>query len=67
MSKVAVNLEFLEIIWNMGVYLLLGLPNSTEATQEIDGMYEVYKPRMYRSTMQCATKKIKLRVDARRK
>ena len=54
-------------MWNVGVYLLLGLSNLTDDTQEMDDMHGVYKPRTYRSTMRCKTEKIKLRVDMRRK
>ena len=37
------SLEFRKIMQDTGVYLFLGLPNSTSYTQELDQLYQAFK------------------------
>jgi len=49
--------------WNeKGLFILLGLPNGTSATQEMDQAYEEYQ----KSTLRVASKKMNARVKARK-
>ena len=31
----------------LGIIIILGLPNATDASQEIDDLYQTFKPRKY--------------------
>ena len=39
------SVEFREEMWAKGVYMLLGLPNSTSVSQEMDQLYQTFKAR----------------------
>jgi hypothetical protein len=40
----AASMKFREEMAELGVYILLGLPNGTEAQAELDQMYSEFKP-----------------------
>ena len=67
LAKEANSVEFLEMMADKGVHIILGLPNGTSATQEMDQAYADYQPECRKSTMRLASIKLKNRVDARKK
>ena len=48
-----VDIEFREELWEMGIVVLLSLPNATECEAECDRMYEDLKPACKTSTNVC--------------
>lgn len=66
LSKEAESLEFRHEMEEKGVYIMLGLPNGTEATQEMDQCYADFKPACARSTERLAGIKLAARVRARK-
>ena len=46
---------------------MLGLTNSTEVTQEMDDLYQTFKPQTYASTKRATSLKIAQQVSDRRK
>ena len=43
LSKEAESIEFREMMADLGVHILLSLPNGTAATAELDQLYAQYK------------------------
>jgi len=67
LSNEAMNIVFRERMWDMGLYIFLGLPNHTECTQEMDQGYQTFKPATDRSALRVAAMKMAKRVEARKK
>ena len=66
LSKEAASIEFREEMANLGVHILLSLPNGTECQAELDQMFSEFKPRCRRSTIRVAGMKMAARVAARK-
>ncbi len=56
--------KFGEDFYNKGEYIELGLPSSTEATQEMDQGYSEFKPACYKCTKQVAAINMALQMEA---
>ena len=67
LSKEASSLDFREYMHNVGYVILLGLPNGTAATQEMDVCYGDLKRESDKSTIRVASRKMAERVKARAK
>lgn len=67
LSRSASSIAFREQLWNKGIIIILGLPNATEATQEMDDLYQTFKPRTYRSAQRAASIKLARRIEARKR
>ena len=67
LSKEAESWEFRQRMFEKGVYIMLGLPNATAATQEMDQGYAEFQPAVKRSTERVVSRKLADRVAARRK
>ena len=67
LSKEASSLDFREDMHNVGYVILLGLPNGTAATQEMDVCYGDLKRESDKSTIRVASRKMAERVKARAK
>ena len=67
LSKEAESIEFREEMQNLGVFILLSLPNGTECQAELDQMFSEFKPRCKKSTVRVAGMKMAARVAARKK
>ena len=65
LSKEAESIEFCEEMAKLGVFILLGLPNATEAQAELDQMYSVFQPRCKASAVRVVGKKMADRLKAR--
>ena len=52
------SLEFRERMQDTGVYLVLGLPNSTSCTQELDKLYQEFKGKTRSKTSKIFSKKL---------
>ena len=65
LSKDAESWEFRERMHDKGLVILLGLPNGTAATQEMDQGYTDLKKETKKSTMRAASRKMAARVRAR--
>ena len=63
----AASMKFREEMAELGVYILLGLPNGTEAQAELDQMYSEFKPRCKTSAVRVAGRKMKMRLEARQR
>ncbi len=61
------HVKFRQDLFEKGVHILLGLPNGTEATQEMDQGFAQFKPATDKSTVQIAAMKMATRVEARKK
>ncbi len=61
------SIEFWEEMTNLGMHILLSLPNGTECQAELDQMFSEFKPQCQRSTIQVAGMKMAARVMARKK
>ena len=66
LSMEADSIEFREEMMNMGVFILLSLPNGTECQAELDQMYSEFKPRCKASAIRVAGIKMAARVKARK-
>ena len=42
-------------MWEHGFVIILGLKNSTDVTQEMDDLYQTFKPQTYASTKSAAS------------
>ena len=60
------NLEFRHKLWDMGFLILHGISNVTEATQEMDNIYQVFNPCTYANMKQIASIKIARQVATQR-
>ncbi len=67
LSKDEAHIWFWEELMKKGVHILLGLPNKTECTQEMDQGFTELKPACDKSTIQVAAKKMAACVAARKK
>lgn len=65
LSKEAGSIEFREEMAQLGVFIVLGLPNATEAQAELDQMYSLFQPRCKRSAVRVVGKKMAARAKAR--
>ena len=65
LSKEAESIEFREEMAQLGVFIVLGLPNATEAQAELDQMYSLFQPRCKRSAVRVVGKKMAARAKAR--
>ena len=52
-------------MWERGIVIILGLPNSTEVNQEIDYLYHTFNTKTYARTKRDAYLKIARRVADR--
>ncbi len=52
------HVEFCEDLLNKGVHIMLGLPNGTESTQEMDQGFTELKPATDKSTVRVAAMKM---------
>ena len=64
LSKEAQSIEFREMMADMGVHIMLSLPNGTSATAELDQLYSRFKDDCKKSTMRVAGIKMAERVKA---
>lgn len=67
LSIEADSIDFRTEMADMGVHILLSLPNATAATAEMDQLYTKFQPRCKRSTVRVASLKMLARAEARRK
>ena len=67
LAKEASCVDFRERMHNLGLVILLGLPNATSATQEMDQGYEEFKRETDKATNRVVAKKMKERAKARKK
>ena len=63
----AKSFEFREEMLDIGMHILLSIPNGTECNAEPDQLYGDYKPRCKNSTIRVAAAKMHARVNARNK
>ena len=63
LAKEADSIEFREDMANMGVYIILSLPNGTECQAELDQMFSDFQPRCKRSAIRIVGMKIKSRLE----
>jgi hypothetical protein len=66
LSREAQSIEFREKMANMGVIILLSLPNGTACTAELDQMYSRFKDETKNSTIRVAGIKMAARLAARK-
>lgn len=62
LSKEAASTEFLEEMTNLGVHILLLLPNGTECQAELNKMFSEFKQCCQKNTVQVAEMKMAARV-----
>ena len=67
LSSEAESIDFREEMANLGVYILLSLPNGTECQAELDQMFSDFQPRCKRSAIRIVGMKMKSRLDALRR
>ena len=67
LSKSKDNVDFRQQMWESRIVVMLGLTNSTEVTQEMDDLYQTFKPQTYASTKRATSLKIAQQVSDRRK
>ncbi len=67
LSSEAESIDFHEEMANLGVYILLSLPNGTECQAELDQMFSDFEPRCKRSTIRIVKMKMKSRLDELRR
>ena len=65
LSKEAESIDFCEQIAELGVHIILTLPNGTLCTAEMDQLFEKFKPACTKSALRIALNKMKLRMDVR--
>jgi len=63
LAKEADSIEFWEEMANMGVYIILSLPNGTECQAELDQMFSDFQPKCKRSAIRIVGMKIKSRLE----
>ena len=67
LSSEAESVDFREEMANLGVYIILSLPNGTECQAELDQMFSDFQPRCKRSAIRIVGLKIKDRLEAIRR
>jgi hypothetical protein len=67
LSKQAISIDFREEMAQLGVHILLSLPNGTSCTAEMDQLFEKFKPACSKSALRVASKKMQKRMLARKK
>jgi len=67
LSSEAESIDFREEMANLGVYILLSLPNGIECQAELDQMFSDFQPRCKRSAIRIVGMKMKSRLDALRR
>ena len=67
LSKAAESVEFRMEMMELGLVIMLGLPNGTGPNQEMDAGYSSFKPACWRSTVRVIAIKIARQVEARKK
>jgi hypothetical protein len=65
-SRESASIEFRDEMANMGVHILLSLPNGTSCTAEMDQLFEKFKPACSKSALCIAAKKIHARYLVRK-
>ena len=61
------SIDFREEMIDLGVHILLSIPNGTECNADPDQLYAEFKPRCKKSTIRAAGVKMLLRVQARKR
>ena len=61
------NVEFRRKMREKGVVILLGLPNSTSVSQELDWLFQTFKPYTRERTLDIFSKKVKDRANEKRR
>jgi len=65
LSKQAISIDFREEMAQLGVHILLSLPNGTSCTAEMDQLFEKFKPACSKGALHVASKKMQKRMKAR--
>ena len=55
------SVKFRESMWEQGVYIVLGLPNSTSVSQEMDQLYQTFKGKCRSKTLALFAEKLSKR------
>ena len=67
LSKQAISIDFREEMAQLGVHILLSLPNGTSCMAEMNQLFEKFKPACSKSVLRVASKKMQKRMSARKK
>jgi hypothetical protein len=65
LSKQAISIDFREEMAQLGVHILLSLPNGISCMAEMDQLFEKFKPACSKSALRVASKKMQKRMKAR--
>ena len=65
LSNAAKSIDFCEEMRNLGVFIVLSLPNGTEAQAELDQMYSLFKPKCKASALRVVGRKMAARLHVR--
>ncbi len=63
LSSDASSIDFREDMVNLGVFIILSLPNGTECQAKLDQMFSTFQPRCKQSTICIVGTKIKARLE----
>ena len=66
LSKQAISIDFREEMAQLGVHILLSLPNGTSCTAEMDQLFKKFKPACSKNALCITAKKMQVRFEVRK-